>query len=144
MIEAVQVSVGPPCRIAFDALEALAWSYGEALARVIRRLAGNPTLLRPLTIVHELGAESDDGRVLRVTAELAEPFSDCGGHARLAAVESTIPLRRLAPYGPESVNIADVVRKAMLAASPELSTLTVDFNAVRPRARSVPGQSPKP
>lgn len=143
MIEAVQVSVGPPCRIAFDALEALAWSYGEALARVIRRLAGN-TLLLPLTIVHELGAESDDGRVLRVTAELAEPFSDCGGHVRLAAVESTIPLQQLPPYGPESVSVADVVRKAVLAASPELSAVTVDFNPVQPRARSVPGQSPKP
>ncbi|MCV7261368.1 hypothetical protein [Mycobacterium shimoidei] len=144
VIEALGVSAGPPRGVAIDALETLAWCYGEALARLIARLAANPTLLPPLTIVHELGAESDHGRVLRVTAELAGPSGDRGGQARLTTLERTMPLRRLPPYRPEAISVADIVRKAVLAAAPELSTVTVESLPRRPGVRSVRGQSPKP
>lgn len=134
MVEAMAETPGPPCGIAQDGVYALARVYGEALSVVVRRLGGTTEA----TVVHELRPDSCGGRALRIIARLGHPSKDRGGRAELATLEATMPMLQLRRCGSESPSVAEIVRDAVLAAVPELSSVTVVFGAESSSAMEPP------
>lgn len=134
MVEATEETPGLPSSIAQDCVYALARAYGEALAGVVRQWSRSIESSDGFAIVHELRPDSSGGRVLRIIARLGGSPNDLGGRAELATIEDTMPMMQLPRLGQESISVVGIVRKAVLAAAPELSSVTVVFGAAPNRS----------
>ena len=129
MVEAMEETPGLPSGIAQDGVYALARAYGEALSAFVRQSGRNIAPSARLTVVHELRPDSSDGRTARIIARVGGSSTDHGGHAELPALEGTVPLLKLRGRGRDPVNVVEIVRDAVLAAAPELSSVTAIFGA---------------
>lgn len=130
MVQAMEQTPGVPSGIAQDGVYALARAYGEALSAAVRQLGTSIASSARLTVVHELRPDSSDDRTVRIVARLGGSRTERGGRAELTALEDTVPMRKLPVYGHDSVSVAEIVRNAVQAAAPELSSVTVIFGAV--------------
>ncbi|MCV7197130.1 hypothetical protein [Mycobacterium angelicum] len=140
LLEEVELTPGPGGQIAAEAVTALARVYGEALARAIGFVADTAALreaflddelLGHLLVLHGIHPEPVGARVSRVVARLAAAMTEQGAHLELAGIDDGVATVRLSAHGCGSAGLAEVVRDAVLALTPELSEVSVVSGAAR-------------
>jgi Fe-S cluster biogenesis protein NfuA len=132
LLEQLERTPGATAASALEAVELLAGIYGEALSRVMGRVASAPGLTEQLTadellwhllVLHELHPGSVRERVDRALDDVRPYLAAHGGDVRLASVEEGVARVRLAAKGcgSSSASLEEAVREAVLALAPELS-----------------------
>lgn len=123
---------GPTAETALDAVALLTQVYGEALARVMDRLAAHPDLAGALAaddlVGHLLGLHGVHPvpvaeRITRALADIRPHLRARGGDAELIAVSDGVARIRLSARGcgSSAAQLRQAVEAAIGAAAPELS-----------------------
>ncbi|ROO84655.1 hypothetical protein EDD29_2182 [Actinocorallia herbida] len=137
-LSALESMPGATAARALDAVALLTRVYGEALARIVDRVAGDRAvagelaadeLVGHLLVLHGVHPEPLPQRVARALDRLRPLLG--GGEARLEGVEGGIARVRLSgTHGCGTRPLEDAVRDAVLATAPELSR--VDLRSGEP------------
>jgi Fe-S cluster biogenesis protein NfuA/nitrite reductase/ring-hydroxylating ferredoxin subunit len=133
LLEQLEQTPGATAATALEAVELLAGIYGEALSRVMLRVASAPELVTQLTadellwhllVLHELHPGSVQERVDRALDDVRPYLASHGGDVELAAVEDGVAMVRLSgtcqSCASSSATLELAVRDAVLAAAPEI------------------------
>jgi Fe-S cluster biogenesis protein NfuA len=91
----------------------------------VRETFLNDELLGHLLVLHDLHPEPVDRRLARLIAKMSTLLDDHGARVELVGVTDSVATVRLAAHGCGSAGIAETVRDALLAATPELSDVSV-------------------
>ena len=133
---------GPVGELALTAVSGLAEIYGQALARTLdladpalaERMLGDE-LIGHLLALHGIHPEPVEARMARVVERLRAALSAQGGTIELDGIDHAVAIVRISigGCGSTTADIQDAVRRAVLAAVPELAGV-----AIVPAGRSSP------
>lgn len=137
LLAGLESAPGPTTRSAVESVRLLTEVYGEALARVMDhadgQLAGrlaDDELLGHLLVLHAIHPEPVERRAARAVERLRPAVRESGGDVEWAGVEGEVGRVRLTAgggcgsgCGGGSTDVTTVVREAVLAVAPELTSV---------------------
>ena len=142
---------GPTAAMALEAVEGLTTIYGEALARVMRRIApvsglaadvAADELVGHLLVLHDLHPSPVDERIERALDEVRPYIRSHGGEVALAEVRDGVAKVRLSgtcqSCSSSTATLELAVRDAVLAAAPELTGVEPVQAAAGPSSTLIP------
>jgi Fe-S cluster biogenesis protein NfuA len=133
----VERAPGPASELALEAVATLTAIYGEALARVMARLAALPAvtadlaadeLVGHLLILHGLSPVPVQERIAAALKAALQDVQLQGGDIRLAGLDGGVARVQLSARGcPSTVaTLRDAITDGVLAAAPELAAVEVE------------------
>jgi len=128
---------GPASELALEAVATLTAIYGEALARVMARLATLPEaaadlaadeLLGHLFILHGLSPVPAADRITAALDDIRSLVHSQGADLRLAGLDGNVARIQLSAHGCSSAaaTLRDAITEVVLAAAPELAAVEVE------------------
>jgi Fe-S cluster biogenesis protein NfuA len=146
LLEGLESAPDPMTRSAIEAVRLMTEVYGEALARVMDHADGqlaerlaDDELLGHLLVLHALHPEPVELRAARAVERLRPAVRERGGDVEWAGVEGDVGRVRLTAgggcgsgCGGGSADVTAVVREAVLAVAPELTSVEPVRTAAAP------------
>ncbi|HET7327820.1 MAG TPA: hypothetical protein VFJ14_11120 [Nocardioidaceae bacterium] len=142
---------GPTADAALEAIETLAAVYGEALARVMSRVAAlaepglaeqlvEDELVGHLLVLHGLHPQSVEDRVAETLAEVGTLLQGDDG-VELTGIDAGVARIRVTASGCGSAGLGASVADAVLAAAPELAEVVPETVQPLAAAPLIPAES---
>ena len=137
LLSQIEQVPGPGSELALEAVATLTAIYGEALARVMTRLAAQPEavadlaadeLLGHLLILHGLSPVPASERIAAALADVQPLVQSQGGDVQLAGLDGGVARVQLSAHGCSSsaASLRDAITEVVLAAAPELAAVEVE------------------